>query len=93
MATKKRRRPQASVQPRESHEAFERRLRRERVVGLGGLAVAALILVLNWIMEFAPELRLLPGGHSELYFLLGVVGATAAAWLAFDLGMTRQRRR
>ncbi len=69
------------------------RARARRPLALVGFAGSVLVLVLNYIMELVPELRLLPGGHSELYFMVGVVTAFGCAWVAFDLGMTQGRRR
>ena len=68
------------------------RFRRERALGRVGLALAAVVGVLNLVMEFDASLRLLPGGHSEAYFLLAVAGAAAGAWFGFDLGLRERRR-
>lgn len=51
------------------------------------------VLLLNFILEIAPELPLLPGGHSELYFFVALVGVAYSAWVRFDLGMNRRNRR
>lgn len=77
----------------ETREQYVRRLRRDRVLGVAGLVAAVSVLLLNLVMEFAPRLRLLPGGHSELYFIAGVVAAGWSAWVAFDLGMSWRKRR
>lgn len=68
------------------------KFRRERTAGRVGLAVAAAVFLLNLLMEFDASLRLLPGGHSELYFLVAVAGMGAGAWFAFDLGLRERRR-
>lgn len=68
------------------------RYRRERVAGRVGFAVAGVGLVLNLVMEIVPELSLLPGGHSELYFLVTVAGMAAGVWFGFDLGLRERRR-
>jgi hypothetical protein len=78
---------------RETPEQFERRLRRDRVLGLSGLAGALVVLLLNLIMEFDNSVQLLPGGHSEFYFVAGLAGAAVSAWIAFDLGSDRRVRR
>lgn len=78
---------------RETHEQFEARLRRDRVLGLTGVAVAGVVLLLNLVMEFDTGLRLLPGGHSELYFMGGLVVLFASCWVAFDWGTNRRIRR
>lgn len=47
---------------------------------LGWLQVAAgvALIILNYAQDFGP--RLLPGGHNELYFLLGVATAGGGTW-------------
>lgn len=77
----------------ETVERYQRRLRRDRVVGISGLAVSLLVLVVNLVMRLGADLPLLPGGHSPLYFLAGMIGAGWSAWVAFDLGNTRRQRR
>lgn len=77
----------------ESVDLFNTRVRRDRVLGASTLVVSAVVLALNLIMEFDSGLLLLPGGHSELYFLGGVLAAGASAWVAFDLGNNRRVRR
>lgn len=86
-------RSQASDRPTESVEEFRARLRRDRVLGLSILGLALLVLALNLVMEFASDLQLLPGGHSELYFVGGLLVAGQGAWIAFDLGSNRRNRR
>jgi hypothetical protein len=78
---------------RETPQQYARRLRRDRIVGVTALVLTLLVLVLNYIMEYAPDLRLLPGGHSELYFIAGIAMASWSAWVAFDLGASRRKRR
>lgn len=72
---------------------YERRQRRDRIVGTVGLVGFGIVFLVNLVMEFAPALVLLPGGHSELYFLAGLVGLFWALWIRFDLGMRRRQRR
>ena len=56
---------------------------------VGGVAVA----VANDAMLMADDLTLLPGGHSELYLLLGVAVVAGATWFlgAFDRETTVYR--
>lgn len=77
----------------ESRQAYERRQRRDQLVGTLGLVVFGFLLVANLILEMAPDLPLLPGGHSELYFVAAVAGVAYSAWIRFDLGLTRRKRR
>lgn len=77
----------------ESLEQYQRRVTRDRVLGVVGLGVAFVLFAVNLVMEFAPSVVLLPGGHSELYFLTAIVIGGAASWVAFDLGMNRRERR
>jgi hypothetical protein len=77
----------------ESQEQFEARLRRDRVLGLTAFAASLVVLLLNLVMEIDASLRLLPGGHSELYFLAGLLALGWSAWVAFDLGNSRRTRR
>ena len=68
------------------------RFRRERALGRVVLTLAAVVGVLNLVMEFDASLRLLPGGHSELYFLVAVAAMGAGTWFGFDLGLRERRR-
>lgn len=77
----------------ETREQFQARLRRERIAGGSVFTVALVVLLLNLVMEFAPEVTLLPGGHSELYFVASTIVAGIAAWITFDLGNNRRVRR
>lgn len=80
-------------QYQETPQQHRRRLRRDRVLSTVGLVVFGIVLLLNLVMEVSPEPRLLPGGHSELYFLAAVVGLAVSTWIRFDLGATRRDRR
>lgn len=77
----------------ETVEQFNARLRRDRLLGLSGLTLSLVVLLLNLVLEFDGSLPLLPGGHSELYFLAGLSAAFVSAWIAFDLGNNRRTRR
>jgi hypothetical protein len=77
----------------ESVAAYERRQRRDKILGTVGLVVGGLVLLLNLIMEFDTSVLLLPGGHSELYFLASILVLGYAAWVRFDLGLDRRERR
>jgi len=48
------------------------------------------IVVVNDAMLFGEDLVLLPGGHAEVYLLLGLSVAIAATWflVVFDRGTT-----
>ena len=49
-----------------------------RVVGVAELVIGVAIVVINYV-DYA-DLRILPGGHNELYFLLGMFIAGGAMW-------------
>ena len=83
------RRPQHT----ETVAEYERRQARDRVLGTAGLVVFGVVVLVNLVMEFVPQLVLLPGGHSELYFVASILTAGASAWIAFDLGNSRRARR
>lgn len=68
-----------------------RRVRRERIVGGGAIAVGGAVFLLNLVMEFS-TLVLLPGGHQEAYFFAALVTLFGGAWVAFDWGDTRRRK-
>lgn len=77
----------------ESVAEYERRQVRDQIVGTTGLVIFGVVLLLNLVMEFVPDLVLLPGGHSELYFMVGLIGFGWALWVRFDLGLDRRKRR
>lgn len=77
----------------ETAEEYAARLRRDRILGTTGLLVFGLLLLVNLLLEWWPEGRLLPGGHSEAYFFVGILGLAYSAWVRFDLGMKRGKRR
>ena len=80
---------------RDDVAAGERRVakfRHERGLGHATLRTAAALGVLNLGMEFDTSLRLPPGGHSELYFLIAVAGIGPGAWFGFNLGLRERRR-
>lgn len=60
------------------------RPRWHRTLGWFGVAVGAVIAILNDIILFGVDLVLLPFGHSELYLVLGLV---IAAWSGRFLGL------
>ncbi len=49
-----------------------------RWTGWAQVAVGIALVLLNYAQDFGP--RLLPGGHSELYFLLGLMTAGGGSW-------------
>lgn len=77
----------------ESVAEYERRQARDRIIGTAALVIFGALFLANLVMEFAPTLVLLPGGHSELYFMLALLGLGGALWIRFDLGMNRRQRR
>lgn len=93
--TRRRPPPQGSREGRytETAEKYERRLRRDRILGTAGLVIFGPLLLVNLLLEWWPEGRLLPGGHSEAYFFVGILGLAYSAWVRFDRGMNRGKRR
>jgi hypothetical protein len=55
------------------------RQRWHRWIGLLTTATGLLIIVLNLLTQFM-RTRLLPGGHSPFYLILGVVVACSSLW-------------
>lgn len=66
---------------------------RDRVFSTSAIVVFGVVLVVNLWMEFDPSTVLLPGGHSEAYFMVALVGIAWGAWGRFDLGLDRRERR
>lgn len=66
---------------------YRRRPRWHRVVGWLSVAVGISIVVVNDLAY--GDLTLLPGGHSELYFALGLAVAASGSWW---LGLFDRRR-
>ncbi|MFH9818574.1 hypothetical protein [Streptomyces sp. NPDC017230] len=52
-----------------------------RIFGWALLWLSLVVIALNWIEEFS-DLNALPGGHSVLYLVGGIVGAAVGAWRA-----------
>ncbi|MEO7443836.1 MAG: hypothetical protein ABIW46_09935 [Acidimicrobiales bacterium] len=55
-----------------------------RLVGWGQVGLGLLLVIMNYAQDF--DVVLLPGGHNELYFLLGIAVAAGGTWWlgAFD---------
>lgn len=77
----------------ETTRQYERRLARDRVLSTAAMVIFIPMLLVNLWMEFDTSVVLLPGGHSEFYFMLSLVGLAWGAWVRFDLGLDRQERR
>ena len=69
---------------------FRLRPRWHRVVGWLGVALGVVIAAMNDLMLMGDDLTLLPGGHNELYLLLGIAVAGSSTWFlgVFDRGTT-----
>ncbi len=77
----------------ETTRQHERRLARDRVLSTAAMVVFGATLLVNLWMEFDSSVVLLPGGHSEFYFLLSLAGIAWGGWVRFDLGLDRRKRR
>lgn len=55
-----------------------------------GVLAGVLIAIANDAMLFSDNLTLLPGGHQELYLILGLAVAGSSTWFLglFDRGTT-----
>jgi hypothetical protein len=64
-----------------------------RVAGWLGVAAGVGVAAANDLMLMGDDLTLLPGGHTELYLLLGMAIAGSSTWLLglFDRGTTVYR--
>ena len=64
------------------------RPRWHRVAGWGGVLAGVVIAAVNDLMLMGEGVTLLPGGHSELYLLLGISVGSGATWFfgLFDRG-------
>ena len=61
-----------------------------RFAGWFGVALGIVVAAVNDLMLMGEDLTLLPGGHNELYLLLGIAIAGASTWFLglFDRGTT-----
>jgi len=66
------------------------RPRWHRLAGWLGVVLGVGIAIANDAMLFSETLTLLPGGHQELYLLLGIAVAGGSTWFLglFDRGTT-----
>ena len=76
--------PEASARYSPPTQNYTVRPRWHRIAGWIGVAIGALIAILNDAMLLGDDLVLLPFGHSELYLLLGVL---VAGWSTRFLGL------
>lgn len=69
---------------------YRLRPRWHRVAGWLGIVLGIVIAAANDLMLMGDDLTLLPGGHSELYLLLGIAVAGSSTWFLglFDRGTT-----
>lgn len=69
---------------------FRIRPKWHRLAGWFGVVLGVAIAVANDGMLIAEDLRLLPGGHQELYLILALLVAGGSTWFlgVFDRGTT-----
>ena len=82
--------PTASARYTPPAATLRLRPRGHRIAGWAGILLGLVIVVVNDAMLFGEDLVLLPGGHAEVYLLLGLSVAIAATWflVVFDRGTT-----
>lgn len=82
--------PEASARYTPPTPQYRLRPRWHRVAGWLGVALGIVIAATNDLMLMGDDLTLLPGGHNELYLLLGIGVAGASTWFLglFDRGTT-----
>lgn len=82
--------PQPSARFTPATQTYRVRPKWHRVAGWGGVLFGILLAAVNDLMLMGEDVRLLPGGHSELYLMLGISVAGGATWFLglFDRGTT-----
>lgn len=82
--------PAASPRYTPRAELLRLRPRWHRFAGWAGILLGLLIAIANDAMLIGEDLTLLPGGHSELYLMMGIGVAGASTWFLgiFDRGTT-----
>ena len=82
--------PDASLRYTPRTPSFRVRPRWHRLAGWLGIVFGIGIAVANDAMLLGDKLTLLPGGHTELYLILGLGIGAAATWFLglFDRGTT-----
>ena len=82
--------PESSSRYTPSRQRYRVRPRWHRFAGWGGVLVGVAVAALNDLMLMGEDVTLLPGGHSELYLMLGISVASGATWFLglFDRGTT-----
>ena len=82
--------PEASSRYTPKQPTYRLRPGWHRWAGWVGVALGVVVAASNDVMLMTGHLTLLPGGHSELYLLLGVAIAAASSWFLglFDRGTT-----
>lgn len=82
--------PEASARYTPPTPAYRVRPRWHRLAGWAGIVLGVVVAALNDVMLMGENVTLLPGGHSELYLMLGIAVAAGATWFLglFDRGTT-----
>ena len=82
--------PEPSPRYTPSAPRYRVRPRWHRVAGWGGVLAGVVIAAVNDLMLMGEDVTLLPGGHSEMYLLLGISVGSGATWFLglFDRGTT-----
>lgn len=82
--------PEASARFTPAKPNYRLRPRWHRLAGWFGVILGIAIVAVNDLMLIAEDLALLPGGHNELYLLLGLAVAGSSTWFLglFDRGTT-----
>ena len=82
--------PEASARYTPPTPQFRLRPRLHRLAGWLGVALGIAIAAVNDLMLMGDDLTLLPGGHNEIYLILGMAVAASSTWFLglFDRGTT-----
>ena len=82
--------PEASARYTPKKPTYRLRPRWHRLAGWVGVVLGIAVIIANDAMLIAQNLSLLPGGHTEVYLLVGLLVGGSSTWFLglFDRGAT-----